>query len=82
MREAAYEVLQSLRKAGFSADMDLVGRGPSKNLDFANAVGARFDVLVGEKEWKRGSVAIKDLESGDQRQIGMDVLTNFFKEAD
>ncbi len=37
----AVEVLTALRAAGLGADIDLVGRGPSKNLDYANAVGAR-----------------------------------------
>src|SRR5439155_1206028 len=46
----AIEVLTSLRAAGLAADIDLVGRGPSKNLDYANAIGARYAVLLGEKE--------------------------------
>ncbi len=69
MREAAYEVLAALRKEGYSADIDLVGRGLSKNLDYANALGARFAILVGEKEWEAGRVALRDMGSGDQREI-------------
>lgn len=79
MRDAAYEVLRSLREAGISADVDLVGRGPSKNLDFASAAGAKFAVLVGKKEWKSRSVAIKDLEKGDQRQVGLNELDSFVR---
>lgn len=69
MREAAYEVLMVLRREGYSADIDLVGRGPSKNLDYANALGARFAVLVGEKEWGKGKVALRDMRSGEQREM-------------
>ncbi len=69
MREAAYEVLAVLRRKGYSADIDLVGRGLSKNLDYANALGARFAVLVGEKEWEEGKVALRDMNSGEQREI-------------
>ncbi|MFQ5985820.1 MAG: histidine--tRNA ligase [Thermoplasmata archaeon] len=69
MVEAAYAVLRQLREAGLTADIDLVGRGPSKNLDHADGLGARFAVLVGEKEWAGGNVALKDMAGGGQEEI-------------
>ncbi|HEY4704554.1 MAG TPA: His/Gly/Thr/Pro-type tRNA ligase C-terminal domain-containing protein, partial [Thermoplasmata archaeon] len=63
-----------LREAGVSADIDLLGRGPSKNLDYANAIRARFAVLVGEAESKRGAVAVKDLDSGKQEEMRLEDL--------
>jgi histidyl-tRNA synthetase len=74
MRPRGLEVLRKLREAGISADMDLIGRGPSKNLDHANAIGAEVAVLVGEREWTDGKVAVKDLESGEQRDVALDAL--------
>ncbi len=71
MAEAAYDVLRQLREAGLSADIDLVRRGPSKNLDYANALGARFAVLVGEREWADGKVALKDMTSGSQQEVAL-----------
>src|SRR3990172_7439721 len=56
-RTAAMRALAELRAAGFTADTDLVGRGPSKNLDYANATGARLAVMVGEKELRSGTWA-------------------------
>lgn len=70
----ATEILTSLRTAGLGADMDLIGRGPSKNLDYANAVGARFAVLVGERELKSGRVTVRDMKSGAQREVALDDL--------
>ena len=80
MRDAAYQVLHSLREAGLSVDVDLVGRGPSKNLDFANASRARYAVLVGEREWKAGQVALKDLEKGEQHQVAINEVSAFLRE--
>ena len=74
LQPKALEVLQRLREAGVSADMDLLGRGPSKNLDYANAIRARFAVLVGEAESKRGAVAVKDLDSGKQEEMRLEDL--------
>ncbi len=70
----ALEVLSALRRAGVSADIDLFGRGPSKNLDYANALKTRFAVLVGEAEAKKGLVAAKDLDSGKQEEMRVEDL--------
>ena len=70
-RTKAIDVLRSLRAAGLGADIDLVGRGPSKNLDYANAIGARYAVLLGERELKSGRATIRDMASGAQREIAI-----------
>ena len=74
MRGKAVEVLASLRAAGLRADIDLVGRGPSKNLDYANAIHARRAILVGEKETRGGSVAVRDMANGQQREVSLETL--------
>jgi len=74
MRGKAVEVLASLRAAGLRADIDLVGRGPSKNLDYANAIQARYAILVGEKETRGGSVAVRDMANGQQREVSLETL--------
>ena len=70
----ALEILRDLRHAGVPADIDLLGRGPSKNLDYANALKARFAVLVGETELKRKLLAVKDLDSGKQEEMSLESL--------
>ncbi len=74
MESKALETLQTLRRAGVSADIDLLGRGPSKNLDYANAIRARFAVLVGAAESKKGLLAVKDLDSGKQEEMKIEAL--------
>lgn len=74
MQESALQVLRKLREAGLSSDIDLNERGPSKNLDYANSVGARFVVLVGEDEWSRESVSVREMESGDQKEVPVERL--------
>jgi histidyl-tRNA synthetase len=74
MRGHALDVLATLRAAGLRADIDLVGRGPTKNLEYANAIGARHAVLVGEKELKGGAVAVRDMKTGAQREVSIETL--------
>ncbi len=68
-RPRALEILSALRSAGLRADIDLVGRGPSKNLDYANAIRARYAVLVGERELKSEKVGLRNLTSGEQHEV-------------
>jgi histidyl-tRNA synthetase len=75
-RKKATQVLTSLRAAGLGADIDLVGRGPSKNLDYANAIGARFAVLLGERELKAGRATVREMATGAQREVALDDLVD------
>jgi histidyl-tRNA synthetase len=75
-RGKAIQVLTSLRSAGLSADIDLVGRGPSKNLDYANAMGARFAVLLGERELRMERATIREMKSGVQREVSLSDLVD------
>jgi len=76
MRRKGYEVLRSLRESGLSADIDLQGRGPSKNLDYANSIGVKYVVLVGEREEKKGVVALRDMTTGNQVEVSFgDLVT-------
>jgi histidyl-tRNA synthetase len=81
MLQRAVTVVATLRASGLRADLDLVGRGPTKNLDYANAIGARTAVLVGEKEAKAGSVALRDMKSGAQRDVRLDALVEAIRSA-
>ena len=81
VRGRAIEIVASLRAAGLRADIDLVGRGPSKNLDYANALRARHAVLVGERELKGGAVAVRDMASGAQREVSLHTLADALRPA-
>jgi histidyl-tRNA synthetase len=76
MRDNAMGILKSLRENGIASDIDLIGRGPSKNLDYANAIGAKRVVFVGEDEWSRSSVSVKDMETGEQKDVPVDQLVD------
>jgi histidyl-tRNA synthetase len=60
------DVIQKLRDLGVNADFDINGRGMSKNLNYANAMGIPFVIIIGENELKAGKVLLRDMSSGDQ----------------
>src|SRR5438876_9767053 len=80
-RKKAIQILTSLRAAGLGADIDLIGRGPSKNLDYANAIGARFAVILGERELKQGRATLREMANGVQREIAIEDLVDAVRDA-
>ena len=74
MKLKAFEIAQNLRKSGISTDVELAGRKLKKTLSFASNSGAMFVVLVGARELEENKVTIKDMESGDQEQIPLEMV--------
>lgn len=67
--EEALEATSYLREVEINADTDLIGRGISKNLDYANSKGIPYTVIIGEKEVKANKVTLKDMKSGEQIMV-------------
>ncbi len=60
-------LLAELRESGLAADRAYGGRSPKKQFSAADRSGARWAVIIGADEMKRGVVGVKDLRS-DQPQ--------------
>jgi len=72
-RADAEKLTRDLRRS-FRVDCDLEGRGMGAQMKQADKAGARVVVLLGEDEWKKGEVVIKDLVSGDQSIVSRTAL--------
>ena len=60
----------ALRKSGESAIVAPAGRSVKSQMRFANAIGARFALILGEKELEQEVLLVKPLDgSGEQRQV-------------
>jgi histidyl-tRNA synthetase len=64
------DLLAQLRRAGIRSEMAFRGN-MKKRMSRANAMGARFAVLVGEDEIARGEATIKNLRNGNQSSVPM-----------
>lgn len=69
----AQEIAQKLRKTT-TADIDLMQRKLSKQFEYANTIGARKVVIVGEKDLKEGNVTIRDMQTGKEEQVSVEKL--------
>jgi len=67
-REEAMALTRALRRV-LPADLDLEARSFGAQMKAAGKSGARLLVIVGEEEWPRGEVVVKDLAAGVQETI-------------
>ena len=67
-RAAVPALARELRRE-FSVECDLEARAFAAQMKAAGKSGARLLVLLGEAEWGRGEVVVKDLASGEQRAV-------------
>ncbi len=72
-RREGMRIAQTLRKR-MIVDMDVMGRSFGAQLKFANNVGAKWAVIIGEDEVAQGKMALKDMESGKQEILDPDEL--------
>jgi histidyl-tRNA synthetase len=71
-RARAREVVRSLREAGIRTASAYGERPLGGQLRMADRLGARFAAIVGEREAAAGTVTLRRLSDGDQREFGMD----------
>lgn len=71
----ALRVIATLRAAGLACDMAFRGN-MKRRMQKAAASGARFAVILGDDELARGEAAVKDLASGEQRNVPLAALAD------
>jgi len=69
----ALKVTQDLRHAGFAVELGYSGN-LKKRLQRANKMNARAALLFGDEELAAGSATLRDLDSGEQELVSLDVL--------
>jgi histidyl-tRNA synthetase len=68
------ELAQEFRKAGISTQVNLMEKPLSKQLEYANSLGIPFAVIVGEKEIEAGKYKLKNMESGEEKQLKVEEI--------
>ena len=74
------KIAEELRNENVNVDIDLTGKGLSKNLQYANSLGIPYVLFVGEEELKQGKVKIKDMNSGKEQFLTAEELVVFLQE--
>ncbi len=67
----AFELVRTVRETGLKAQFDIVGRGLKAQMKYANKIGAKFSLVLGDNEIENGKAILKNMESGDQTEVSI-----------
>ena len=75
----AQKIVAGLRREGVASDMAYRGN-MKKRLSKANASGASYALILGDEELDCGEAQLKDLASGEQRSVSLDLISEAIKQ--
>lgn len=73
---AASKIAGELRRRGVSATLAFGGRSLKAQLRQANRSGARFAIIAGARDLAENRVTVRDLQSSEQREVGLDDIVS------
>ena len=73
------DLVNQLRDQGISCDMAYGDRALKGAMKSADKSGARFSTVIGADEIKSGTLALKDMKTGESKEVRIATLINEFK---
>ncbi len=68
----AFELLRRVRECGLIAETDVVGRGLRAQMKYADKIGARYSMVLGDNEIEQNTAKVKNMDSGEQTELTLD----------
>ncbi len=68
-----------MRSEGIKAEGDSVGRSVKAQMKYANKIGAKYSVILGDNEIAEDTANLKNMETGEQEQIKVSELVEIMK---
>ncbi len=67
-----FAIASKLREGGVAVETDIVGRGLKAQMKYADKLGARYTIVVGDSELESGQAQLKDMQTGETEDILLD----------
>lgn len=67
----AFKLVNELHRCGIAADCDLCARGLKAQLKYADKIGARYTVVIGDNELEIGEAELKNMKTGEKKKISI-----------
>jgi len=68
-QNSAFRLAHGLRQLGISAERDTLFRSVKAQMKYADKLGARYTVVIGDEELKNGRANLRDMATGEQTEI-------------
>ncbi|QUI23690.1 histidine--tRNA ligase [Vallitalea pronyensis] len=78
--KTTFALVNDLREHGISAETDLMSRSVKAQMKYANKIGSKYSVIIGDNEIAENNVRVKNMEDGDVTEVQIDQLVVFMKE--
>lgn len=67
----AFELIKQIRESGLRGETDVVGRGLRAQMKYADKIGAKFSMVLGDNEIEENKAKLKNMETGEQIEISL-----------
>ena len=74
----AFQLTEKMHSCGIAADCDLCARGLKAQMKYADKLGARYSMVVGDNELAAGKARLKDMKTGEQTEVALADLPGLF----
>lgn len=72
------QLVYNLRKKGIKAETDHMGRGLRAQMKYADKIGCRYSLVLGDNEIDTGVASVKNMTDGTKTDIKLDEAYKFF----
>ena len=77
-QDYARKLVMELRENGVKAENDIMDRGIKAQMKYADRVGAKYVVVIGDDELQNGVVIIKNMQNGETQSHTIENLAGYF----
>ncbi len=76
----AFNIVESVRASSLIAEGDIVGRSIKAQMKYANKIGAKFTMVIGDTELAENKAKLRNMENGTESEVslGDDFFEQFF----
>lgn len=74
----AMQLAFRLRENGAMVETDIVGRSVRAQMRYADKIGAKFTMVLGDSELEEGKATLKNMDTGDTKEIALSSFTEDF----
>ncbi len=79
-KQKSFKLAEYLRKNDFSVFVDVVDRNVGNKLKHASRINSPISIIIGENEIKSDELSIKDMNTGEQKNLPSDRALDYIRE--
>ena len=74
----AMKIVHDLRASGISSQTDVAGRSLKAQMKYADKIGARYTMVLGDNEIEQGKANLKNMDNGEVTEVELESLAEDF----